>query len=569
MRLRSKLLGTLLLLASLPISFVNAHNFQDVRHQDWFANYIDQLEEGGIINTDTANFYPNRSITRAELAKMVVKSAQYKGKLPVAMVTNQTVFCDVGGDSWAHEFVSILASKGVNGVSDSSCNLGKKFLPNQPVTRAEALKIMFLVYNIEISGSSTFSDVSQSSWFNSYVATAVRLSLVNGYPDRTFRPNGLLTRAEMSKVVTNLMNQTDSPATTTPTPTPLPTITSDDDSFTLPTINTPHGSNQVNVRTEAELREAIGNAEPGDEIILTAGTYRLSRQLWIDKQGTESNPIIIRSAGEKYSAKLTGSPEEGINIGDGAAYLVIDGLEVFGMGDNNIHVQNAHHITLQNIKSYDAGRDGDVIKVNQAHHVIVQNSELSRSGARPGCPGENCWQELIDFVDTDDSEIRDNVMTDFGNLAGYVKGGSTNVLITGNTITGQRSGAGDPSWGIGGWTDSELLRGRQYEAINVRFENNTITNSSYGALGIYDANNVQIRSNTFNNNRGILIEFKAGNAPSERSDNITITANRFNNNQPNPNTLCVISSHDASGIAISNNSGNTTAAVSATDCISN
>lgn len=566
---RLQTIGITLAIISFSISPVSAHNFQDVRHQDWFANYVDQLEEGGIINTDTANFYPNRSITRAELAKMVVKSAQYKGKLPVAMMTNQPVFCDVGGDSWAQEFVSILASKGVSGVSDSSCNLGKKFLPNQPVTRAEALKIMFLVYNIEVNGSSTFSDISQSSWFNSYVATAVRLSLVNGYPDRTFRPNGLLTRAEMSKVVTNLMNQTDSQAMVASTPTPLPTVTSTDDSFTLPTINTPRGSNQVNVRSEAELREAIGNAEPGDEIILAGGTYRLSRQLWIDKQGTESNPIIIRSAGAKYSAKLTGSPEEGINIGDGAAYLVIDGLEVFGMGDNNIHVQNAHHITLQNIKSYDAGRDGDVIKVNQAHHVIVQNSELSRSGARPGCPGENCWQELIDFVDTDDSEIRDNVMTDFGNLAGYVKGGSTNVLITGNTITGQRSGAGDPSWGIGGWTDSELLRGRQYEAINVRFENNTITNSSYGALGIYDANNVQIRSNTFNNNRGILIEFKAGNAPSERSDNITITANRFNNNQPNPNTLCVISSHDASGIAISNNSGNTTAAVSATDCISN
>lgn len=565
MHLHSKILSTLLVLASMPISIIQAHNFQDVRNQDWFASYVSELEQGGIINTNTANFYPSRSITRAELAKMVVKSAQYKGVLPVAMTSNEPVFCDITADNWAHEFVTILANKGVTGVSDTSCNLRKKFLPNQPVTRAEALKIMFLVYGLDASGNSTFADVSQSSWFNSYVATAARLNLVNGYADHTFRPNGLLTRAEMSKIVSNMMRFTDRPlATATPSPTPQATPTSDN--FTLPTINTPHGSHQVNVSTEAELREAIGNAEPGYEIILAAGTYRLSRQLWIDKQGAENSPIIIRSAGDKYSAKLTGSPEEGINIGDGAAYLVIDGLEVFGMGDNNIHVQNAHHITLQNIKSYDAGRDGDVIKVNQAHHITVQNSELARSGARPGCPGENCWQELIDFVDTDDSVIRDNVMTDFGNLAGYVKGGSTNVVITGNTITGQRSGAGDPSWGIGGWTDSELLRGRQYEAINIRFENNTITNSSYGALGIYDASNVQIRGNTFSNNRGILIEFKAGNAPLEKSDNITITSNRFNNNQLNPDTLCVISSHEATGIAISNNSGNTAAAVSATSC---
>lgn len=568
MKIHSKLLSIALVLANIPITLVQAHNFQDVRNQDWFASYVAQLEEGDIINTNTANFYPNRSITRAELAKMVVKSAQYKGKLPIAMVSSEPVFCDVAGDNWAHEFVTILANKGINGVSDTVCNLRKKFLPNQPVTRAEALKIMFAVYGINVSGNSTFADVSQSSWFNSYVATAARLNLVNGYSDHTFRPNGLLTRAEMSKVVTNMMRLSDTPSSS-PTPTQQQTPTANNDNFTLPTINTPHGNHQINVSTETELREAIGNAEPGDEIILAAGTYRLSRQLWIDKQGTENNPIIIRSASDKYSAKLTGSPEEGINIGDGAAYLVIDGLEVFGMGDNNIHVQNAHHITLQNIKSYDAGRDGDVIKVNQAHHITVQNTELARSGARPGCPSENCWQELIDLVDTDDSIIRDNVMTDFGNLAGYVKGGSTNVVITGNTITGQRSGAGDPAWGIGGWTDSELLRGRQYEAINVRFENNTITNSSYGALGIYDASNVTIRGNTFNNNRGMLIEFKAGNAPLEKSDNITITANRFNNNQLNPDTLCVISSHQADNINISSNTGNTTAAITATHCVNN
>lgn len=552
---------------STPISY--AHNFQDVHNQDWFAGYVDQLDAGGIINTEVTNFYPNRSITRAELAKMAVKSAQYKGTLPVAMVSTDKVFCDIATNDWVHEFAALLASKGINGVS-GSCAQGKKFLPNQSVTRAEALKILFLLYGINVSGSSTFKDVAPNAWYSSYVATAARLGLVNGYPDGTFRPNGLLTRAEMSKVISHLMDTASTSPSVTPTPTPQQTQTvGDTGSFILPSINTPHGSHQVNVATEAQLREAIGNAQPGDEIILAAGTYRLSQQLWIDKQGTANNPIIIRAAGNKYSAKLTGSPEEGINIGDGAAYIVIDGLEVYGMGDNNIHIQNAHNITLQNIKSHDAGRNGDVIKVNQANHIVVQNNELARSGPRPGCPEENCWQELIDFVDTDDSAIKDNVMTDFGNLAGYVKGGSTNVTITGNTISGQRSGAGDPAWGIGGWTDSELLRGRQYEAINVLFEDNILTNNQYGALGVYDASNVRIRNNTFNNNHGVLIEFRAGNAPKASSDNIIITTNRFNNNSLSSDGLCLISSHATSNIAISNNSGNTTNAVTATSCLMN
>ena len=569
MMLPKKLLSGLLVLLSLPVTLVQAHNFQDVRNQDWFAAYVDQLDTGGIINTEVRNFYPNRTITRAELAKMAVKSAQYKGKLPIAIVSTDKVFCDIATSDWVHEFAALLVSKGINGISDN-CTQGKKFLPNQSVTRAEALKMLFLLYGVNVSGSSTFKDIAQNAWYSSYVATAARLGLVNGYQDGTFRPNGLLTRAEMSKVVSHLMDTASSLPSTIPTPTALPAQTvGDTGSFTLPSMNTPHGSHQVAVSTEAQLREAIGNAQPGDEIILAAGTYRLSQQLWIDKQGTANNPIIIRSAGDKYSAKLTGSPEEGINIGEGSAYIVIDGLEVYGMGDNNIHVQNAHNITLQNIKSHDAGSDGDVIKVNQANHIVVQNNELARSGARPGCPGENCWQELIDFVDTDDSTIRDNVMTDFGNLAGYVKGGSTNVEITGNTISGQRSGAGDPAWGIGGWTDSELLRGRQYEAINVRFEENILTNNQYGALGIYDASNVRIQNNTFNNNHGVLIEFRAGNAPKASSDNITITTNRFNNNSLNTNGLCLISSHNTSNIAISNNTGNTTSAVTATSCLRN
>lgn len=560
MRIRSQAISLFLAIISLPIPFTSAHNFQDVHNQDWFASFVTQLEEASVINTNTPYFFPNRSITRAELAKMAVKSAQYKAVLPVAMVSSTSQFCDIPSGHWAYEFVTILASKGINGQPDSSCTAQKKFLPNQPVTRAEALKMLFLVYGINTSGESNFRDVPVGSWSNSYVATAVRLTLVNGYQDGTFRPNGLLTRAEMSKIISKLMARTEIPHTSTPTPSTTP------NTFQLPTINTPHGTHQVTVNNAEELRDAVGNAQPGDEIMLSAGIYQLGHQLWIDKQGTANSPIIIRAKDAKYSAKLTGSADEGINIGSEAAYIIIDGLEVYGMGDNNIHVQNAHNITIQNIKAHDAGSDGDVIKVNQANHITVQNNELARSGARPGCPGGNCWQELIDFVDTDDSVIRDNVMTDFGNLAGYVKGGSTNVTIAGNTITGQRAGAGDPAWGIGGWSDRELLRGRQYEASNVVFENNILTNNQYGALAVYDANNVQIRNNHFNNNKGILIEFRAGNAPQESSDHITISNNSFNNNHPTPDTLCVVSSHQTSDINISSNTGNNTNVTSATTC---
>ncbi|MBI4835629.1 MAG: S-layer homology domain-containing protein [Candidatus Abawacabacteria bacterium] len=553
----TSILSIILLLHS-PLS---AHAFLDVSADAWFKVYVDELSAQGIVSAQNSNFYPNRPITRAELAKVAVTSGQQVGLLASPMLSQEQAFCDVAVNNWAHIYVTVLKGKGVTG-ANASCAAGKNFMPNQFVTRAEALKILFLVYNMQAQGRSTFPDVESSAWYSGYINAATSMGIVRGYADGTFKPNGFLTRAEMAKIISVMMGLIGERPAPTPTPSPSPTSTA----TPSPTARSTRQINITPAQGEQALRDAINNAEPGDEILLAAGTYRLSRQLWIDKQGTASQPIIIRSKDGDFAAKITGSPEEGINIGDGAAYLTLDGLEVYGMGDNVIHIQNAHHITVQNVRAHDAGSDGDVVKVNQAHHISILRSEFSRPGARPGCPGENCWQEALDFVDTDDSIIHDNILSDFGNLAGYVKGGSTNVIIEKNIIQNQRAGAGDPAWGIGGWTDSELLRGKQYEANNITFRNNILRNNTYGALGIYDATNVTISNNQFINNHGTLIEFRAGNAPAEKSSNITIEGNTFNGNQTDDTSICHISSHELTGLTLRNNRGDNTAIVAATSC---
>lgn len=545
-------------IALLVPSTLFASGFGDVHSNDWFSTYVEELASKNIVSSN-ANFFPNRTITRAELSKMAVNSAAFAGLIPPTTRDDRQLFCDIPKTHWAEHYVRVLEGKGITGVS-SACPQGRNFLPNNSVTRAEALKILFKIFDLNPTGQSGFQDVERSAWYSSYINTATNLHIVNGYSDGTFHPNGLLTRAEMSKIVSLMIAHTiqaDPTASVTPvviqTPTPTPPVT---------------GTHQIVItaaQSENALREAIGNAMPGDEIALAAGTYRLSRQLWIDRKGTAEHPIIIRSKDGVHAAKIMGSPEEGINIGDEASYIILDGLEVSNMGDNVIHIQNAHHITLQNIKAHDAGTDGDVIKVNQADHISIIHNDVARSGNRPSCPGGNCWQELIDFVDVNDSLIQNNTMSDFGNLAGYVKGGSTNVTIDGNTISGQRAGAGDPAWGIGGWTDSELIHG-QYEANNITFTNNTLSNNSYGALGIYDASQVSIRNNLFTGNHGSLIEFRAGNGPAEKSQNITISANTFNHNQTSDTSICRHLDHELTGLTISGNLGNNSSILAATSC---
>ena len=51
-----------------------------------------------------------------------------------------------------------------------------------------------------------FNDVNTSDWFNSKVSTltSAKYPIFVGYPDGSFKPNNIITRAEMTTIITNL-----------------------------------------------------------------------------------------------------------------------------------------------------------------------------------------------------------------------------------------------------------------------------------------------------------------------------------------------------------------------------
>jgi len=308
----------------------------------------------------------------------------------------------------------------------------------------------------------------------------------------------------------------------------------------------------VRVNSEEQMRDATNQARPGDVIRIARGTYTLGQQWWIEAKGTAAHPIyVVADAGRKtVDIHVTG--DEGINLG-GAAYLTFEDLEVSHTGNNIFHVQNgSNNIILRNLDLHDAGSDGDVIKINQASHITIEGCDVARPGARADT-SNNGWQETIDLVDASDSVIRRNFLHDFGNLAGFIKGGSQNVVMEENVIDNQRAGAGDPAWGLGGWTDADLLRGAQYEAINTTFRHNIIMHASEGALALYDAQNTHIQNNLFLNNARLEIESRAGNAPRASTDGVQIQNNRFVDTRGSLTTICQLSSHRLTGVVASGN----------------
>lgn len=103
--------------------------FKDTKNDAWYAAYVQVLVEKGIVegNPD-GTFAPNAVITRAALAKMVVKAYELEGNAGA-----NVSFPDVASGAWYTNDILALASLGVvQGKSNG------KFEPNATVTRAEA-----------------------------------------------------------------------------------------------------------------------------------------------------------------------------------------------------------------------------------------------------------------------------------------------------------------------------------------------------------------------------------------------------------------------------------------------
>ncbi len=297
------------------------------------------------------------------------------------------------------------------------------------------------------------------------------------------------------------------------------------------------------------LASAINRASPGDRILVPAGTYPGGG--WIEHSGTASAPITIVSADGPRRAVIEGGGES-LRIGN-SSYLVFDGFEVRNAGDNVVHIDSgSHHITLRNMYVHDAGDNGDVVKINQSNHITIERSEIARPGRRTD-GGENPYQECLDFVDVDDSAVRDNFIHDAGSMLMFVKGGSRNTVIERNVYSGQRAGASDPMVGLGGPTDIELLDGEQFEVINVVFRNNVVMNGLVGAVAVYDAQGAYIANNLMVDNDRVLVEFRAGNGPAARSENVQIADNVMVDTRGRMPTPLMRSSHGLSGLAVTHN----------------
>ena len=175
----------------------SALHFPDIE-QHWAKNYILRLAQLGVVNGKAdGNFYPDATISRAEYLKLVLRTLKVS-----ITATSVSDFVDVPADAWYTGYVATAYRQGVVTGKDKA-----HFAPNDPVSRAEALKILFKVLGLKLSnGTTKFQDVPPTVWFNKYVFWGQQYGLVTGRSATVFAPNAPLTRAEAAKIMVKLLD---------------------------------------------------------------------------------------------------------------------------------------------------------------------------------------------------------------------------------------------------------------------------------------------------------------------------------------------------------------------------
>lgn len=176
------------------------HPFADLEGH-WAEDAVCSLYQNQVIQGySEKNFAPNKTITRAEFIKIVLKDLNYN-----VYSIQSAAFTDTEAGEWYYAYISFAHSKGfITGYSDGS------FHPNDPITRAEAIQILINTAGF-IGGYQSsdvnhlFTDVTGDDWFATAVAIGVDYELIKGYGDGSFRPHNQMTRAEASVLIEKAM----------------------------------------------------------------------------------------------------------------------------------------------------------------------------------------------------------------------------------------------------------------------------------------------------------------------------------------------------------------------------
>ncbi|MDD5179618.1 MAG: S-layer homology domain-containing protein, partial [Candidatus Gracilibacteria bacterium] len=172
--------------------------FKDMDKNSWNAPFIARMKKQNILSGYAdGSVKPDNTINRAELAKIASLAFNLTSSKAVGL-------SDIPEAAWFNSFIGALQAAG------ASYTTGVTYDPAAGVSRAEALWVLLKAAGIDVGGTPTeklFPDVNRNHKYAAAITYAAQHGIVSGYDNGNFGPTDTLTRAQVAKIVTLILEQ--------------------------------------------------------------------------------------------------------------------------------------------------------------------------------------------------------------------------------------------------------------------------------------------------------------------------------------------------------------------------
>ena len=147
----------------------------------------------------------------------------------------------------------------------------------------------------------------------------------------------------------------------------------------------PSGTRIVNVTSSAQLKDALLNARPGDEIVMANGVY--SGKFVIAVNGTAAKPIILR--GSRDAVLDAGDINTGYVLYLNASNWIIKGFTITN-GLKGLMADDARDNMIDSLKVFHIGEEGIHLRKFSSNNT-VQRCDIMQTGLKTADYGEGIY----------------------------------------------------------------------------------------------------------------------------------------------------------------------------------
>lgn len=175
---------------------VQAASIKDVKPSHWAYKPIQKYVDNGYATLEEGCFYPNKAITRGEMAQMLVNTL----RLPL----DATVDLQAKDLTQEHPNFKALHKLIELGVFNNS----EYIHPDNTLTRAQMAKVIAIAFHVEVDNKNktSFKDYSKSYWAKPYIESLADEKIITGKTATQYAPNDNVTKAHFVALASRAKN---------------------------------------------------------------------------------------------------------------------------------------------------------------------------------------------------------------------------------------------------------------------------------------------------------------------------------------------------------------------------